>query len=59
MIIRKVVYGCEGNENLHHGVWLDWMKNDKNICFNWPFHNLFEFCGFAMTDILKSRNLIS
>ena len=31
----------------------NWMI--KHICFNWPFHNLFEFCGFTMTDILKIK----
>ncbi len=56
IIIRKVVYGCEGNEK--PTPWsmagLD-EKMIKDICFNWPFHNLFEFCGFAMTDILKIK----
>lgn len=56
MIIRKVVYGCESNEE--PTPWsiagLD-KKQIKDICFNWPFHNLFEFCGFAMNDILKIK----
>ena len=25
----------------------------EDICFVWPFHTLFEHCGFAMSDILK------
>lgn len=56
MIIRKVVYGCESNEE--PTPWsmagLD-KKQIKDICFNRPFHNLFEFCGFAMNDILKIK----
>ena len=53
-VIREVVYGCQGDEE--PTPWgmagLDWEKI-KGICFNWPFHTLFEHCAFAMTDILR------
>ena len=55
-VIRNVVYGCEGDEE--PTPWgmagLDW-KKIQNICFVWPFHTLFEHCGFAMSDILKIK----
>ena len=54
--IREVVYGCQGDEE--PTPWgmagLDWEKI-KGICFNWPFHTLFEHCSFAITDILKIK----
>lgn len=25
----------------------------EHICFVWPFHNLFDFCGLSMQDVLK------
>lgn len=53
-VVRHVVYGCQGDEE--PTPWgmagLDWEKI-KDICFIWPFHTLFEHCGFAMADILK------
>lgn len=55
-VIREVVYGCQGDEE--PTPWgmagLDWEKI-KDICFNWPFHTLFEHCAFAITDILKIK----
>ena len=54
--IREVVYGCQGDEE--PTPWgmagLNWEKI-KGICFNWPFHTLFEHCAFAITDILKIK----
>lgn len=55
-VIREVVYGCQGDEE--PTPWgmagLDW-EQIKGICFNWPFHMLFEHCAFAITDILKIK----
>ena len=55
--IRDWVYGCHGDEEPTS--WGDVMHLDrekvKEICFVWPFHNIYDFCGFAMTDLLKIK----
>ena len=55
-IIHDVVYGCQDGEE--PTPWsmagLNW-EMIKGICFNWPFHTLFEHCAFAITDILKIK----
>lgn len=55
--IRDWVYGCHGDEEPTS--WGDVMHLDrekvKDICFVWPFHNIYDFCGFAMEDLLKIK----
>ena len=56
-VVRECVYGCGGDEKPTS--WGDVMNLDrekvKDICFVWPFHNIYDFCGFAMTDLLKIK----
>lgn len=56
-VIREYVYGCAKDEKPTS--WGDVMCLDrekvKDICFVWPFHNIYDFCGFAMTDLLKIK----
>ena len=54
-VIRECVYGCMGEEEFTS--WGDVMCLDrekvKDILIVRPFHNIYDFCGFAMTDLLK------
>lgn len=55
--IRECVYGCEPDEPFTS--WGDVMclnrDKVKDILFVRPFHNIYDFCCFAMTDLLKVK----
>ncbi len=54
-VIREHVYGCHGDKAFTS--WGDVMHLDrekvKDILFVWPYHNIYDFCCFAMTDLFK------
>lgn len=56
-LIRECVYGCEANEVFTS--WGDVMCLDrekvKDILFVWPYHTVYDFCCFAMTDLFKIK----
>ena len=55
--IREYVYGCHGEEAFTS--WGDVMCLDrekvKDILFVWPYHTIYDFCSFAMTDLFKIK----
>lgn len=56
-VIRECVYGCQGEEEFTSwgGVMCLDREKVKDILFVRPFHNIYDFCGFAMTDLLKVK----
>lgn len=56
-VIRECVYGCDKDEEFTS--WGDVMCLDrekvKDILFVWPYHNIYDFCCFAMTDLFKIK----
>lgn len=55
--IRDCVYGCDADEEFTS--WGDVMCLDrekaKGILFVRPFHNIYDFCCFSMSDLLKVK----
>lgn len=56
-VIRECVYGCQADEPFT--TWGDVMNLDRkqvgDILFVWPFHNIYDFCCFAMSDLFKIK----
>ncbi len=53
--IDEVLY-LDAND---HSSWADCMDIDRkaveDICFVWPFHNIYDYCNLAMSDILRIK----
>lgn len=54
---NRVLWGSDYNEAPEICSWGSVMRIDyektKHICFNWASHNLIDFCGMAIQDVLK------
>lgn len=54
---NNVLWGSDYEEDLEKRSWGSVMRIDhektKHICFNWAFHNLIDYCGMAIQDVLK------
>ena len=59
-MIVEALYGFLKNGEVDRYSWISFREESdrgkvKDICFVRPFHNLYDFCGFSMQDILKIK----
>lgn len=56
--LQEILWGCIPEEDPKMRSWGNMLtgidhQKIEHICFVWPFHNLFDFCGLSIQDILK------